>query len=356
MDVMVELAGITKRFGDCIALQQFDLRAQPGEFITLLGPSGCGKSTALRLISGLEIPDEGRVLLGGKDVTDLPAYERDVNQVFQSYALFPHMNVAGNIAFGLRMKKVPDAEVALRVKAVSELVSLAGLETRKPHQLSGGQRQRAALARAIVCQPKVLLLDEPLSALDANLRQAMQMELKQLQKRLGITFIYVTHDQAEALTISDRIAVMNHGRLEQFGSVAEIYHRPRTKFVAGFLGQANILELQLCGESGAFKRAQVLPHGFELLLHSDGAGDGKRLVCIRPEKIRMTKQPLPTVNCFDAVVSEKYFQGATERILLRLESGIRLTALTSCEQGGFQVGEKLFCELPPEAIVPLRQG
>lgn len=202
---MVELRGVTKRFGACTAVERIDLGIAAGEFLTLLGPSGCGKTTLLRIISGFEMPTEGAIILAGQDVTRLPPYRRDVNHVFQSYALFPHLSVADNIAFGLRMQKLPGREIARRLEEVTSLVSLSGMESRKPAQLSGGQRQRVALARAIVCGPKVLLLDEPLSALDARLRQAMQLELKRLQQKLGITFVFVTHDQDEALIMSDRI-------------------------------------------------------------------------------------------------------------------------------------------------------
>src|SRR5665213_609104 len=245
MDKMVELQSVSKRFGDFAAVCGIDLDIHAGEFLTLLGPSGCGKTTLLRMISGFETPTEGTVRLAGQNVTHVPPYRRDVNQVFQSYALFPHLNVQRNIAFGLTMKKIPADQIRQRVNRVIELVSLTGLEHRKPSELSGGQKQRVALARALVCEPKVLLLDEPLAALDAKLRRAMQFELKRLQSRLGITFLFVTHDQEEALVMSDRIAVINKGRIEQIGAVNEIYHRPATAFVADFLGQANVLEARV---------------------------------------------------------------------------------------------------------------
>src|SRR5678815_3076647 len=246
---MVELRSVTKNFGTFPAVQEVNLAVRAGEFMTFLGPSGCGKTTVLRMISGFETPTLGTVLLDGRDVTHVPPYRRDVNQVFQSYALFPHLSVQENIAFGLRMRKLPSPEIAERVKRVVDLVALRGFDQRKPSQLSVGQRQRVALARAIVCEPKVLLLDEPLSALDAKLRHQMQIELKRLQQRLGITFIFVTHDQSEALTMSDRIAVINKGRIEQLGSVHEIYHSPRTTFVANFIGHANILPATVIARS-----------------------------------------------------------------------------------------------------------
>ena len=213
-----------------------------GEFFSLLGPSGCGKTTSLRMIAGFELPDSGRVQVGGKDITDLPVHRRDMGMVFQSYALFPHRTVAENVAFGLRMREVPRPEIERRVKAALAQVELTGLEERKPGQLSGGQQQRVALARALVVEPPVLLCDEPLGALDRKLRQQMQFELKELQKRVGVTLVFVTHDQEEALAMSDRIAVMNKGRVEQVGAPTEIYERPRTRFVADFIGEINILE------------------------------------------------------------------------------------------------------------------
>ena len=251
---MVELRNVAKRFGGYTAVQDINLTIRAGEFITLLGPSGCGKTTLLRMISGFETPTEGEILLEGKDVTHVPPYKRNVNQVFQSYALFPHMSVRENINFGLRMQKVARTEAEERVRQAIQMVSLAGFEERKPSQLSGGQRQRVALARAIVCRPKVLLLDEPLSALDAKLRHAMQVELKRLQQKLGITFVFVTHDQEEALTMSDRIAVINKGRIEQLGDASAIYHQPKTTFVANFIGQANILEAEVVSVSGKMMR------------------------------------------------------------------------------------------------------
>ena len=246
---MVELRGVSKRYGDLIAVRDVSLAIRRGEFITLLGPSGCGKTTLLRMLAGFETPDAGRVLIDGKDVTDVPPNKRNVNQVFQSYALFPHLTVEGNIAFGLQMKRLRKSEIAATVRRAIELVALQGKETAKPATLSGGQRQRVALARAIVCEPKVLLLDEPLSALDAKLRGQMQIELKTLQRTLGITFVFVTHAQEEALTMSDRIAVLHRGAIVQLGTADEIYHRPKTRFVAEFIGQANIFTATVTGRA-----------------------------------------------------------------------------------------------------------
>jgi putative spermidine/putrescine transport system ATP-binding protein len=239
----IKLQDVTKTFdGKVVAVDAVTLDIAAGEFFSLLGPSGCGKTTSLRMIAGFERPDSGRVHVGGQDITDLPVHRRDMGMVFQSYALFPHRTVAQNVAFGLRMRDVPKAEIDRRVASALAQVALTGLEDRRPSQLSGGQQQRVALARALVVEPRVLLCDEPLGALDRKLRQQMQFELKELQRRLGVTLVFVTHDQEEALAMSDRIAVMNHGRVEQIGAPTAIYERPRTRFVADFIGEINLLE------------------------------------------------------------------------------------------------------------------
>jgi len=265
----VELDAVSKRFGSVVAVDAVDLVIHEGEFFSMLGPSGSGKTTLLRLIAGFELPTAGRVLLHGDDVTDAPPFERDVNTVFQDYALFPHMNVEQNIGYGLKVRKVPRAERAERVAEALGVVRLEGFEGRRPSQLSGGQRQRVALARALVNRPRVLLLDEPLGALDRRLREEMQIELKQIQVRVGITFIFVTHDQSEALTMSDRVAVFSGGRIEQVGAPAEIYERPETEFVAGFVGTSNTLSgaaaAALLGEDATFsirpEKIQLAPPG-----------------------------------------------------------------------------------------------
>ncbi|WP_437590048.1 ABC transporter ATP-binding protein [Sorangium sp. So ce1000] len=362
MDVMVELRAVTKRFGAFHAVSEVDLQIRAGEFITLLGPSGCGKTTLLRMISGFETPTSGAVLLAGKDVTHEPPYRRDVNQVFQSYALFPHMTVEENIGFGLRMKKVSRAEIVERVRAAVAMVSLGGMEQRKPSQLSGGQRQRVALARAIVCRPKVLLLDEPLSALDAKLRHAMQVELKELQKQLGITFVFVTHDQEEALTMSDRIAVINKGRIEQLGDASQIYHRPKTTFVANFIGQANILRATVLSQSGDRARVRVLDGGLELLVNAEhlAGGAGSTLISIRPEKIALRKEPQGEAeNRFEARVEDELFKGATAQLRLRTDAGLVLTAVVANESAGraaLHAGDRAFCHLHPDDIVIVHEG
>jgi putative spermidine/putrescine transport system ATP-binding protein len=263
----VRLEALRKTFGDVVAVEGVDLEIPAGEFFTLLGPSGSGKTTTLRLVAGFEHPDEGRVYLGGTDVTTRAPYDRDVNTVFQDYALFPHMTVGENVEYGLRIRKVAKAERRARVQDALAMVRLTGFERRKPSQLSGGQRQRVALARAIVNRPRVLLLDEPLGALDLKLRQEMQVELKRIQQDVGITFVYVTHDQEEALTMSDRIAVFNEGRIEQVGPPADLYEHPATEFVASFVGISNMLE-----RGG--RRFTVRPEKIRILAASDTAEGG----------------------------------------------------------------------------------
>jgi spermidine/putrescine transport system ATP-binding protein len=351
---MVEFAGVTRRFGAFTAVDDLTLSIRAGEFITLLGPSGCGKTTLLRIASGFETPDAGAVLLEGRDVTRVPPYRRDVNQVFQSYALFPHLTVRQNIGFGLRMKRVPPAEVKKRVEEVIAMVSLAGMEDRRPHQLSGGQKQRVALARAIVCRPRVLLLDEPLAALDAKLRRSMQVELKRLQQRLGITFVFVTHDQEEALTMSDRIAVMDRGRVEQVGDAADVYNRPRTAFVAGFIGQANLLAGQWLNRDGTAARVRV-GEEIELDVATDvPSGQGNVLVSVRPEKLRMSIDRPPGGNVFEAEIREQLFKGAIEQFLLRTRCGLDLTAVTVREIAASErmaPGSRVYCQVRPSDVI-----
>src|SRR5918999_682885 len=253
----VELRGLTKRFDDVVAVDSIDLHIDAGEFLSLLGPSGCGKTTTLRLVAGFERPDEGSVLIDGADVTALPPYKRDVNTVFQSYALFPHLNVFDNVAYGLRRNKVGGDDVERRVNEILDLVDLAGFGRRRIAQMSGGQQQRVALARALVNRPQLLLLDEPLGALDLKLRKQMQLELKRIQGEVGITFVYVTHDQEEAMTMSDRIAVMNAGRFEQVGAPQDVYELPATEFVASFLGASNLLDGEIESANGSMAKVRL---------------------------------------------------------------------------------------------------
>ena len=358
MSAAIELRGVTKRFGAMTAVDNVTLRVEAGEFLTLLGPSGCGKTTLLRMIAGFDTPTAGSVWVGGEDVTALPPYRRPVNQVFQSYALFPHLTVAENVGFGLRMQQVPKPEATERVRQALDLVSLTGLDARRPHQLSGGQKQRVALARALVCRPKVLLLDEPLSALDAKLRHAMQLELKRLQRQLGITFVFVTHDQEEALTMSDRIAIVNLGRVEQLGTAQAIYHQPTTPFAASFVGEANLLETELV-DLDALSAHVCVKGGLRLVLPATSWPDGAKtaLVSIRPEKVHVARRPVLATNTFEARVEDEVFKGATDHLLLATAAGTRLAAVVANESALgeiFHAGDRVFCGLHADDLVVLR--
>jgi putative spermidine/putrescine transport system ATP-binding protein len=312
----IRLRGLVKRYGDVAAVDGIDLDVARGEFFTLLGPSGSGKTTTLRMIAGFELPDAGTIELAGTEVSGLPPFERDVNTVFQDYALFPHLSVADNIGYGLRVRKVPRDERHRRVDDALEMVRLPGLGGRRPAQLSGGQRQRVALARAIVNRPQVLLLDEPLGALDLKLRQEMQVELKLIQQEVGITFVYVTHDQEEALTMSDRLAVFNDGRIEQVGAPAEVYERPGSEFIAGFVGVSNVLER------------------------------GGRRFTIRPEKVRLLEGPHDGLYTEPGVVRDVAYAGMVTRYLVELREGgelqvvrqnLETTSSQALEQQGREV-------------------
>jgi len=311
--IAVRLEGIRKRFGDTVAVAGVDLEIQSGEFFSLLGPSGCGKTTLLRMIAGFDAPDEGRILIAGQDMRGVPPYRRPVNTVFQNYALFPHLTVEQNIAFGLRMKRMPKDQIAKRVGWALELVNMQGLETRRPHQLSGGQKQRVALARALVNEPEVLLLDEPLSALDLKLRQELRVELMNLQERLGITFIFVTHDQEEALVMSDRIAVMNRGKVEQVGPAEDVYELPKTPFVAKFLGDSNLIPA-----TALEPRRVRTPLGEFVLDEEDALTPGQEvLLSIRPEKIRLFRERPQLPNVFQAQVDDIIYTGSENQYLLK---------------------------------------
>jgi spermidine/putrescine ABC transporter ATP-binding subunit len=330
----IRLDRVTKRFpGGVVAVAGVELTVEPGEFFSLLGPSGCGKTTTLRMIAGFEAPDEGRVVIGGRDLTHVPVHHRDMGMVFQSYALFPHRTVAENVAFGLRMRKVAKHEANARVAAALAQVKLEGYEERRPAELSGGQQQRVALARAIVIRPPVLLCDEPLGALDRKLRQAMQVELKELQRALGVTLVFVTHDQEEALAMSDRIGVMNAGRLEQVGAPAEIYDRPRTRFVAEFIGEINLIEGAISSGRFAAADGRGLP--------APPAGDGPAALALRPEKLRIVA---PGDGVIDGVVSDASFLGDQVLYTVMLGDGRRLlvkegnTGTGALRQNGSTVG------------------
>jgi spermidine/putrescine transport system ATP-binding protein len=319
----IRFEGVTKRFGELAAVDNLNLEIESGEFFSLLGPSGCGKTTTLRMVAGFEQPTAGSVYLEGEPVEDVPPYERNVNTVFQSYALFEHLDVEGNVAFGLKRRKVRDDEIATRVAEALELVQLTGREDAKPGELSGGQKQRVALARALVNRPAVLLLDEPLGALDLKLRKQMQIELKQIQREVGITFLYVTHDQEEALSMSDRIAVMNEGRVIQCGAPEDVYERPREEFVAGFIGISNLLE-GVAEDGGTV----LLANGTRVPAPLPGdcsAGDPVNL-SVRPEKIAIDELEDGMV-ALDGTVEARVYLGMNTQITVGLGGGARLVAL-----------------------------
>jgi len=324
----VELQSVSKRFGALVAVDDLSLDLASGEFFTLLGPSGCGKTTTLRMIAGFEQPSEGAIKIEGSDVAGLPPHRRPTNTVFQSYALFPHLSVRDNVAFGLKRKRVPKGEIGQRVEAELERVGLSAETNRRPAQLSGGQQQRVALARALVNLPKVLLLDEPLGALDLKLRKGLQIELKRIQREVGITFVYVTHDQEEALTMSDRIAVMNRGRVEQVADPEDVYERPETTFVAGFIGVSNLMPAIVSG-TGEVR----LDQGTTVRAATDGLSSGQRChAVVRPEKLRIdlldgtggATNGLPRV---EGTVESSLYLGTATQIVVDLGGEVRMTVL-----------------------------
>ena len=342
---ILALSNLSKSFGETPVLRGLSLELRKGEFFTLLGSSGCGKTTTLRIIAGLDAPDEGAVLLGGRDITALPPNKRNVNTVFQSYALFPHLDVFQNVAYGLKLRRVPRAERDVRVQRALDLVQLTGYEHRKPNELSGGQRQRAAIARAIVVEPEILLLDEPLGALDLKLRKSMQFELKRLQEKLGITFVYVTHDQEEALTMSDRIGVMKDGRFEQIGKPEEIYQAPANRYVADFIGDTNLIRARVLGE-GSVPGAQI----YQLEFGAGRAGARSQLgvglsagdevtVSVRPEHIRYTvNAEASEIMPFAATVISSQFVGSHYKSEILLEDGTTIVASNSNLEENIRAG------------------
>jgi spermidine/putrescine transport system ATP-binding protein len=327
----VRLERVSKHFGDLVAVRELDLDIGRGEFFTLLGPSGCGKTTTLRMVAGFEQPTVGRVLIEGEDVAGLPSYKRPTNTVFQSYALFPHLSVGDNVAFGLRRKKVAKDEIKQRVQSELERVGLAGEINRKPNQLSGGQQQRVALARALVNLPKVLLLDEPLGALDLKLRKGLQLELKGIQRDVGITFVYVTHDQEEALTMSDRIAVMSNGVVEQVDTPENVYERPSTTFVAGFIGVSNLMPGTVTAATGG--RGTIrLDTGLEIEASVDGIGSGERChAVVRPEKLQISQASAGSAEDgmpgVEGVVESSVYLGTSTQIVVSLPGDVSMTVL-----------------------------
>jgi spermidine/putrescine ABC transporter ATP-binding subunit len=324
MSPLLTLTGIEKRYGPTVAVGPVDIDVRAGEFLTLLGPSGCGKTTTLHIVAGLVQPDGGRVAMNGHDITDLEPKDRDMGVVFQSYALFPHKTVYDNIAFGLRMRRVPKAKIADSVRDVLDVVGLPGVEARYPRQLSGGQRQRVAVARALVFHPKVLLLDEPLSNLDAVLRKHMRRELRRIQQRAGITAIFVTHDQDEAFEMSDRVILMNRGRIEQVGSPEELYDAPRTRFAAEFIGEANVIPGEVVGVSGETAAVQVAPGIVFQARATDATAVGGRVqVVVRPERVGLLRESSGR-DCVAGRIVERVFSGDTVRFAVELDGGVTL--------------------------------
>jgi spermidine/putrescine transport system ATP-binding protein len=349
----IKLESLTKRFDDVLAVDEMSVEIQPGEFFSLLGPSGCGKTTTLRMVAGFEPPTSGTILLDGVDVGNLPPHRRNVNTVFQSYALFPFLDVAGNVAFGMKYKSVPKSETGARVAEALELVQLSGYEKRRPNQLSGGQQQRVALARALVLRPSVLLLDEPLGALDAKLRRTLQVELGALQKQVGITFLYVTHDQEEALTMSDRVAVMNHGKIVQVGAPTEVYNEPADAYVADFLGVSNLMDAQV--EPGGDGRSSCRVRLGDFVVEAEAGrldATGAVKLAIRPERIHLHPHEQSGRNRVPGMVERLVFLGSTTQIFVRLGTGAPLQALVRNDGPAirYSQGTPVSVELPPDAL------
>jgi putrescine transport system ATP-binding protein len=343
---LIRLEGLSKRFGETAAVDAVTLDIRQGELFSLLGASGSGKTTLLRLLGGFETPSEGRVLIDGADVTDMPAYDRPTNMVFQSYALFPHMSVAANVAFGLKQARIGAEEARRRVAETLDLVKLGAFAGRKPHQLSGGQRQRVALARAIVLRPKVLLLDEPLSALDKKLREHTQFELMRLQRQLGITFVMVTHDQEEAMAMSTRIAVMDQGKVVEIGTPRQIYDRPQSRFVADFIGGANILEAEPAGPG----RVRLPALGIEIAAESS---DAAKWVALRPERIALAGIPAAGGPWPAGTIEATAFHGDFSVYRLRLDCGVEIRVAAATGAGDPGQGDRVFLSWPADAPVAL---
>ena len=351
----IEVENLVRRFGDMTALDHVSVKIRKGEFFSLLGPSGCGKTTLLRIVGGLDLADEGIVRINGTDAREIPAHKRPVNTVFQSYALFPHMTVADNIAFGLRMKKVPKPEIAERVKKVMDMVEIPQLGGRRPAQLSGGQKQRVALARAIINEPSVLLLDEPLGALDLKLRKQLQIELLTIQRRVGITFIYVTHDQEEALVMSDRIAVMSTGKIVQMGDAEELYEHPRTRYVSQFLGTCNLFDatVRQRSDTGGIVDTSV----GELRVESGKLPDRDKLtLAIRPEKVSMCAPgECAGENRFKVKVEQLIYIGSETHYLLRAGNQTLTVEAMNIKVGsqGYDIGQDAVAYLPAAGLLVL---
>jgi iron(III) transport system ATP-binding protein len=353
----VHLTGITKRFGPLKAVDDVTLTIEEGEFFTLLGPSGCGKTTLLRTIAGFHNPDAGEIRFGERVINDIPPHKRETGMVFQNYALFPHLSVFDNIAYGLRARRVPHGEIAARIRAILKSVQLDGLEDRSPGKLSGGQQQRVALARALVISPQILLMDEPLSNLDAKLRVSMREEIRRIQKQLGITTIYVTHDQEEAMAVSDRIAILNRGRLEQVGSPAEIYYRPESRFAAEFMGSSNIMDLDVEGYDEGRGMILGAADGRRVSIRGDRPSGGRIVISVRPEWIRVvSKDQAGETNVLAGTVLNSTFLGSMIRYRISGPGGkgIVIEVHDPREETILKDGETLHCQFSPHRPVVLR--
>ncbi len=347
----VHLRALTKQYAETLAVDAIDASINAGEFFSLLGPSGCGKTTTLRMIAGFVRPTSGEIMLDGLDVAQVPPHRRNVHTVFQNYALFPHLNVFDNIAFGLRRQKVAKADVRRRVEEALELVELGGMAARHPQQLSGGQQQRVALARALVLRPAVLLLDEPLGALDAKIRKQLRLELKALQEEVGITFVFVTHDQEEALSMSDRVAVMSAGRIEQIGTPAEVYESPATVFVADFLGVSNLMDAEAGHGSGDHCTVRV--GDFRLRAAAgDLTASGPVKIVARPERVELLGHGTDQENCLPGMVERTVYVGATLQVMVRLATGAQLQAsiTNTGDADGYQQGTPVSVHIPADAL------
>ena len=351
---LLELKNLTKSFDGTQVLKGVSINVKEGEFVTLLGPSGCGKTTTLRIIGGMLEPDSGEVMLEGKSILGLPPEKRNVNTVFQNYALFPHMNVEKNIAYGLKLQGVKRAERAARVKEMLKMVQLEGFEKRMPSQLSGGQRQRVAIARAAVLKPKLLLLDEPLGALDLKLRQQMQPELKALQQELGIAFVYITHDQEEALNMSDRIAIMNEGVLQQVGTPEDIYERPETRFAAEFIGQTNLAEVEVSSVAGDHMVVDLDGVKLPARLIKDAKPGEKVLLCLRNERVTCASQPEGDCSV-PGIIKSRHYAGGTTRCVITTDSGRDIVSVGRSVKGdSLKAGDRAYVVWDPEEAAVVR--
>jgi putative spermidine/putrescine transport system ATP-binding protein len=342
--VEVRMEGLSRRYGPVVALDRLDLTVQPGELVALLGPSGCGKTTTLRLLAGLEDADDGRVVVGGRDITHLPASRRDMGMVFQAYSLFPHMTVRQNVAFGLRVRRVGAARRDERALEMLDLVGLSAQADRYPHQLSGGQQQRVALARALAIEPQVLLLDEPLSALDAKVRAQLRDQIRRIQLEVGITTLFVTHDQEEALAIADRVGVMRDGRIEQLASPTEVYSRPASSFVAEFVGLSNRL-------AGEVRAGQVVVRGVALPLVDSGTPEGQAVALVRPEAVTLASRSSPEPGPLVGTVIAITFLGATSRVTVDLGDVTVLAQLPTAEAAALPTGSRVALSIRPDPVL-----